>query len=97
MPLSTPKNVRKAKKYMRKAVRAQLENKGFSMVEVLAACPVQWHMTPLQALKHIDDEVVNIYPPGVFVDRVDEKPAAPDAEDKTAEPAASQAAGATPT
>ena len=97
VPLTSPKNVKKAQKYMRKAVRAQLEGKGFSMVEVLAACPVQWHMTPLEALKHIDENVVKVYPPGEFVDRVDEKPAPAPADPKVTKPGASPVAGAAKT
>ncbi|HUU85211.1 MAG TPA: thiamine pyrophosphate-dependent enzyme [Phycisphaerae bacterium] len=88
VPLTSPKNVRKAHKYMCKAVRAQLENKGFSMVEVLSACPVQWRMAPLVALKHIDEDVVKVFPPGEFVNRVDEKPASAGAQEKVAAPAA---------
>ena len=70
VPLTSPKHLRTARKYMRKAVQAQLDNRGFSMVEALAACPVQWHMAPLPALKHVDETVVKTFEPGVFVDRV---------------------------
>ncbi|TWT44109.1 2-oxoglutarate oxidoreductase subunit KorB [Phycisphaerae bacterium RAS1] len=71
VPMSSPKGVNTAKKYMRKAVRAQLEHKGFSMVELLSTCPVQWGLTPVQAMKHIDEDVLKVYPAKVFVDRVD--------------------------
>jgi 2-oxoglutarate ferredoxin oxidoreductase subunit beta len=72
VPLSAPKHLRTARKHMRKAIRAQLENKGFAMVEALAACPVQWHMEPMAALKHVDETVVKTFEPGVFADRVGE-------------------------
>ena len=70
VPMSSPKNVNIAKRYMRKAVRAQLEGKGFALVEFLSTCPVQWHLSPVDAMKHINDDVVGIFPPGEFVDRV---------------------------
>lgn len=70
VPMTGPKNINIAKRYMRKAVRAQLEGKGFALVEFLSTCPVQWHMTPVQAMKHIDDDVIKVFSPGEFVDRV---------------------------
>ncbi len=70
VPLSAPKHLKTARKYMRKAVQAQLEKKGFAMVEVLAACPVQWHMEPMTALRHVEENVSKVFEPGVFVDRL---------------------------
>jgi len=70
VPLTSPKHLNTARKYMRKAVRAQIEGLGFSMIEALCACPVQWGIDPKQALKHIDNEVVKVYPPGEYVDKV---------------------------
>ncbi len=97
VPLTSPKNVKKARKYIRKAVRAQLEGKGFAMVEALSSCPVQWHMTPMEALKHIDDQVLKTFPPGEFVDRVDQDPAPKRSDDLVTEPAARPTSGAVPT
>ena len=68
--MTRPKNVNIAKRFMRKAVRAQLENKGFGLVEFLSTCPVQWHMTPVEAMKYIDRSVIAAFPLGEFVDRV---------------------------
>ena len=39
---------------------------GLSYVEILAGCPVQWHLTPVQSLKRIEDEVLPEYPLGEF-------------------------------
>lgn len=68
--LTSPKNINTCRKYMRKAVRAQLDNAGFALVEALSPCPVQWGMKPGDALAYIEDTVVKTYPPGEFVDRV---------------------------
>lgn len=70
VPLTSPKHLNTARKYMRKAVRAQLEGVGFSLVEALCACPVQWGMDPKSSLKHIDEDVTKFYVPGEFVDKV---------------------------
>lgn len=73
VPLTSPKNINKCKKYMRNAIRAQLEGLGFAMVEALAPCPVQWGMKPGEALKYIDEKVVEIFPPGEFVNKLPPK------------------------
>lgn len=62
-------NVRKAKKAILKAFQNQVEGKGFSMIEVLSACPTNWGMTPQKALKWIDEAMVPYYPLGVYKDR----------------------------
>ena len=73
VPLTSPKNINKCKKYLRNAIRAQLDGLGFSMVEALSACPVQWGMTPRAALEYIDEKVVQVFPPGEFVNKLPAK------------------------
>ncbi len=72
VPLTSPKNINTCRKYMRKAIRAQTEDVGLGLVEVLSPCPVQWGMSPGDALHHIDDQVVKEFPPGEFVDKLAE-------------------------
>ena len=62
-------HVRAAKKAIRKAFMNQIEGKGFSMVEVLSACPTNWGMTPEKALAWIDSAMIPYYPLGVYKDR----------------------------
>lgn len=62
-------NVRRAKKAIKKAFENQINGKGFSLVEVLSACPTNWGMTPQAALKWIDDAMIPYYPLGVYKDR----------------------------
>ena len=64
-------NVRKAKAAIKKALKAQIEKKGFSIVEVISACPTNWGMTPVEALKWIDDNMIPYYPLGVYKDVTD--------------------------
>ena len=67
--VNSVKNVRQAKKAIFKAFQNQVEGKGFSLVEVLSACPTNWGMTPQKALQWIDDAMIPQYPLGVFRDK----------------------------
>jgi len=66
--VNSPANIRRAKKAISKAFQMQLENRGFSMVEILSPCPTNWKMTPVQAWKWIDVEMTRVFPLGVFKD-----------------------------
>ncbi len=66
--LTDVSNIRKAKKAIKKAFTYQIEGKGFSLIEVLSTCPVNWKMTPQGALERVKSEMVPIFPLGVFKD-----------------------------
>ena len=61
-----PKNVVAAKKAIQKAFQCQAENKGFSIVEVLSTCPTNWGMSPVEALKWLEENMIPRYPLGVM-------------------------------
>lgn len=63
------KNVKTAKKAIKKAFQNQIDGKGFSLVEVLSSCPTNWGMTPQKALEWIDEKMIPYYPLGVYKDR----------------------------
>ena len=63
------KNVKAAKKAIKKAFQNQIDGKGFSLVEVVSACPTNWGMTPQQALKWVESDMLPYYPIGVYKDR----------------------------
>ncbi len=63
-----PRQVRNAKKAIKKAFQYQIEKKGFTMVEILSSCPVNWGKTPIDALKWIEDSMVPVFPMKVFKD-----------------------------
>ena len=63
------KNVKNAKKAIKKAFQNQIDGKGFSLVEVVSSCPTNWGMTPQDALKWIDENMLPYYPLGVYKDR----------------------------
>ncbi len=58
----------KAKKAIKKAIQLQVENKGYSFVEVLSECPTHLKMTPLEAEKWVEESMVPIFPLGVKKD-----------------------------
>lgn len=61
-------NIQKSKAAITKAFKMQVENRGFSVVELLSSCPTNWGMTPAQALKWIETDMIPVYPLGVFKD-----------------------------
>ncbi|MGA1874573.1 MAG: thiamine pyrophosphate-dependent enzyme [bacterium] len=67
--VNSPKNIRRARKAIRKAFQAQIDNSGFSLIEVLSACPTNWRMTPREANQWIDSTMTNTFPLGVYKDR----------------------------
>lgn len=66
--LTSAANAKKVKKAIKKAFEMQINQKGFSMIEVLSTCPVNWKMSPIQAMHWVDDEMSKVYPLGVFKD-----------------------------
>jgi 2-oxoglutarate ferredoxin oxidoreductase subunit beta len=61
-------HIGKAKRAVKKAFKNQVDGKGFSMVEVLASCPIGWNMSPVEASKWIATSLMPYYPLGVFKD-----------------------------
>lgn len=60
-------NYQRTKKYVKSAFQKQIDGIGFSFVEILVACPVNWHMDPPKAMKRLE-EVIAEYPLGEFRD-----------------------------
>lgn len=66
--LTSAQNVNKVKKAIKKAFQYQQEGKGFTMVEVLSTCPVNWGMSPIESMKWIEENMVPVFPLGVYKD-----------------------------
>ena len=62
------KNVLAAKKAIKKGFQYQLEGKGYSIIEVVSACPTNWGLTPDKALDWLRDNMLPYYPLGVYKD-----------------------------
>jgi Pyruvate:ferredoxin oxidoreductase and related 2-oxoacid:ferredoxin oxidoreductases, beta subunit len=54
------------KRQLKTAFEHQIEGKGFSFVELLSACPTNWHMTPEQAVGYVREDMEKLYPLGVY-------------------------------
>ncbi len=67
--LDSAKNIKVTRKTVEKALKYQIEGKGFSMVEMLSPCPTDWWMSPEESLKWIRSKMLEIYPLGVFKDK----------------------------
>ena len=64
-----PKHVINAKRAIKKAFQYQMENKGFTMIEVVATCPVNWGLKPVDAMKWSKEAMEPVFPLGVFKDK----------------------------
>ena len=66
--VNSPANIRKTKKAIRKAFQTQIDDLGFSIVEILSPCPVNWKMSALQACQWIDQVMTKEFPLGLIKD-----------------------------
>ena len=68
--VDTPKNVRAAKKAIKKAFQTQIDGVGYSMVEVVSTCPTNWGLTPQKSFEWMRENMLPYYPLGVYKDVV---------------------------
>ena len=64
--LNSPANISKAKKAIRRAFDVQEKGLGFSIVEFLSACPTDWGLVPIDAMKWVGEKMIPYFPLGVF-------------------------------
>ena len=62
--LHSPQEVLKTKKAIRQAFENQMNNLGFSLVEILSPCPTYWELSPKEALDWIRDCMTKEFPLG---------------------------------
>lgn len=67
------KNLINTKKAIEKSFRYQIEGKGFSLVEILSPCPVDWKLSPKDSFQWMATEMTAVFPLGTFKDRFREK------------------------
>lgn len=63
---ATVSNYRQLKRYIKNALRNQIEGHGFSFVEVLSTCPTNWRTNAQQTLHFLEDEMEKYFPVGEF-------------------------------
>jgi 2-oxoglutarate ferredoxin oxidoreductase subunit beta len=70
--VDTYKNLVMAKRAVEKALRYQIEGKGFSLVEILSPCPTDWGMSPKAAAEWVRTSLSQVYPLGLIKDKFGE-------------------------
>lgn len=66
--VDTPKNVRAAKRAIKKAFEYQIDGVGYTIIEVVSTCPTNWGLSPSDALQWMRDNMLPYYPLGVYKD-----------------------------
>ena len=61
-------NIRRTKKYIRKAFEAQMRGEGFSLIEILSQCPTNWQMNPVESVEWLEKNMIPYYPLGEIKD-----------------------------
>jgi len=64
--LGSAPDIIKAKKAIKKALVNQMEGVGFSLVEMLSACPTYWGLSPKESLDWIQNTMTKEFPLGVI-------------------------------
>jgi 2-oxoglutarate ferredoxin oxidoreductase subunit beta len=66
--VDSPRNVRSAKKAIKKAFEYQIEGVGYTIVEVISTCPTNWGLSPEDALEWMREHMLPYYPLGTYRD-----------------------------
>jgi 2-oxoglutarate ferredoxin oxidoreductase subunit beta len=61
-----PAGVKKTRRAILTALQAQMDNKGYSFVEILSPCPVYQRLSPVEALKFVGNQMASYFPVRVF-------------------------------
>jgi 2-oxoglutarate ferredoxin oxidoreductase subunit beta len=64
----TPRLILQTKRAIKRAFELQLQNRCYTFVEVLSTCPTNWGMSPIKALRWLEDNMMPYYPIGLFRD-----------------------------
>lgn len=64
--LHSPRYVIQAKKVIKEAFEMLVKGEGFAFVEILSACPIAWQMSPVEAQKKVEKEMIPVFPLGIF-------------------------------
>ncbi|MBD3204306.1 2-oxoglutarate oxidoreductase [Candidatus Woesearchaeota archaeon] len=70
--VAQPKDVIKTRRAIKKAFEIQIENKGFSLIEVLSMCPTNWKMDAIESCRYVEEKMKKIFPLGVIKDKTGE-------------------------
>lgn len=66
--VDTAAHIKAAKKAIKKGFEYQINEGGYSFIELLSACPTNWRMSPQEAVNRVSGEMTDYFPLGVFAD-----------------------------
>ena len=69
----SPKYIKKAKRAIKEAFQCQMDELGFSLIEILSPCPTNWKMDPVNSCKYIEEVLTQTFPLGIFKDVREER------------------------
>jgi len=64
-----PAKINRLKGYLKNALSAQQAGEGYSLVEVLSPCPINWSLSPIKAMERLDQELEPVFPLGELLPR----------------------------
>lgn len=64
--IDNPANIVRTRRAIMKAFQVQLNDEGFSFVEILGPCPPNLELSPVNAMRWISDKMIPYYPLGEF-------------------------------
>jgi 2-oxoglutarate ferredoxin oxidoreductase subunit beta len=67
--VDSPAGIRKTKKAIANAFQVQADGLGYSIVEVLSACPTNWKMSSVDSFKWVTEVMTKEFPLGVLTDK----------------------------
>ena len=59
-----PKGILKTKGAIKAGFLNQIEGKGFSLIEILSACPTYWNLSPLESMEWMKNSLMKEFPLG---------------------------------
>ncbi len=66
--LGTSEDTKRAKEAIRTGFQNQIENRGFSLIEVLSMCPTDWKLSAKDSAAFVANEMKKAFPVGVIKD-----------------------------
>jgi len=71
--LHTPAHYQRAKRAVKTAFQKQMDGVGYSIVEIVSACPTDWGLDPVEATRFVGEKMLAEFPLGEFknVDRIE--------------------------
>ena len=67
--VNSPPNIAKAKKAIKKVFQVQMQGLGLTLVEILSPCPSYWRLTPVEAMKWLEEKMIPYFPLGEIKDK----------------------------